>query len=163
MDSNLQDESSGEEIKETTSSTRSESVTIKRKIRSKEESTEDDCISSDAYGNDHGEKRVKQSTQKKLNAKVSSKTSEQKSLAKTGKQKLRLKEEEASLTPEEDYKAYNPMTMRPPPLPEGTKSVKIMTWNVNGLRALLKLESFYPLQLAQRENFDVLCFHEAKI
>ncbi|KAL0747078.1 hypothetical protein Bca101_029080 [Brassica carinata] len=106
MDSNLQDlpclsvtdESSGEEIKETTSSTRSESVTIKRKIRSKEESTEDDCISSDAYGNDHGEKRVKQSTQKKLNAKVSSKTSEQKSLAKTGKQKLRLKEEEASLT-----------------------------------------------------------------
>ncbi|WZZ84607.1 hypothetical protein YC2023_113186 [Brassica napus] len=98
MDSNLQDESSGEEIKETTSSTRSESVTIKRKIRSREESTEDDCISSDAYGNDHGEKRVKQSTQKKLNAKFSSKTSEQKSLAKTGKQKLRLKEEEASLT-----------------------------------------------------------------
>nr|VDD63451.1 unnamed protein product [Brassica oleracea] len=48
------------------------------------------------------------------------------------------------------------MTMRPPPLPEGTKSVKIMTWNVNGLRALLKLESFSPLQLAQRENFDVL-------
>ncbi|KAH0875078.1 hypothetical protein HID58_072440 [Brassica napus] len=112
MDSNLQDESSGEEIKETTSSTRSESVTIKRKIRSRED--------------------------------------EQKSLAKTGKQKLRLKEEEASLT-----KAYNPMTMRPPPLPEGTKSVKIMTWNVNGLRALLKLESFSPLQLAQRENFDV--------
>ncbi|KAH0856628.1 hypothetical protein HID58_084889 [Brassica napus] len=186
----MDNESSGEEIKETTSSTRSESVTIKRKIRSKEESTEDDCISSDAYGNDHGEKRVKQSTQKKLNAKVSSKTSEQKSLAKTGKQKLRLKEEEASLTssepiksyhpqfkssiqsepwtilahkkPEEDYKAYNPMTMRPPPLPEGTKSVKIMTWNVNGLRALLKLESFYPLQLAQRENFDVKDVEEVK-
>ncbi|KAL0804631.1 hypothetical protein Bca101_097121 [Brassica carinata] len=97
MDSNLQDESSGEEIKETTSSTRSESVTIKRKIRSREESTEDDCISSDAYGNDHGEKRVKQSTQKKLNAKVSSKASEQKSLAKTGSEAW-LKEEEASLT-----------------------------------------------------------------
>ncbi|KAL0656699.1 hypothetical protein Bca4012_077283 [Brassica carinata] len=129
-----------------------------------EESTEDDCISSDAYGSDHGEKRVKQSTQKKLNAKVSSKPSEQKSLAKTGKQKLRLKEEEASLTkPQEDWKAYNPMTMRPPPLPEGTMSIKIMTWNVNGLRALLKLESFSPLQLAQRENFDVLCFQEAKI
>uniref|UniRef100_A0A0D3CS59 Endonuclease/exonuclease/phosphatase domain-containing protein n=2 Tax=Brassica oleracea TaxID=3712 RepID=A0A0D3CS59_BRAOL len=158
------DESSGEEIKETTSSTRSESVTIKRKIRSREESTEDDCISSDAYGNDHGEKRVKQSTQKKLNAKVSSKASEQKSLAKTGKQKLRepwtiL----AHKKPEEDWKAYNPTTMRPPPLPEGTKSVKIMTWNVNGLRALLKLESFSPLQLAQRENFDVLCFQKAKI
>ncbi|CAN6873666.1 unnamed protein product [Brassica oleracea] len=42
-------------------------------------------------------------------------------------------------------------------------SIKIMTWNVNGLRALLKLESFSPLQLAQRENFDVLCFQEAKI
>ena len=108
-----------------------------------------------------------------------------------GKQKSRLKEEEASLTisskvlktdeiisssvqsepwtvlahkkPEKDWKAYNPKTMRPPPLPEGTKSVKIMTWNVNGLRALLKLESFSALQLAQRENFDVLCLQETKI
>ncbi|KAG5404602.1 hypothetical protein IGI04_010721 [Brassica rapa subsp. trilocularis] len=59
--------------------------------------------------------------------------------------------------------AYNPKTMRLPPLPEGTKSVKIMTWNVNGLRALLKLESFSALQLAQRENFDVLCLQETKI
>ncbi|KAF3546659.1 hypothetical protein DY000_02002312 [Brassica cretica] len=108
-----------------------------------------------------------------------------------GKQKSRLKEEEASLTisskvlktdeiisssvqsepwtvlahkkPEKDWKAHNPKTMRPPPLPEGTKSVKIMTWNVNGLRALLKLESFSALQLAQRENFDVLCLQETKI
>ncbi|KAG2332287.1 hypothetical protein Bca52824_003467 [Brassica carinata] len=189
MDSNLQDESSSAEIKETTSSTLSESVTIKRKIRNKEESTEDDCISAEAYG----ERRVKQSTEKKLKAKVSSKaiSNEQKSLTKTGKQKLRLKEEEASLTisskvlktdeiisslnqsepwtllahkkPEEDWKAYNPKTMRPPPLPEGTKSMKIMTWNVNGLRALLKLESFSALQLAQRENFDVLCLQETKI
>ncbi|KAG2278744.1 hypothetical protein Bca52824_061299 [Brassica carinata] len=67
---NRLDESSGEEIKETTSSTRSESVTIKRKIRSREESTEDDCISSDAYGNDHGEKRVKQSTHKKIECQI---------------------------------------------------------------------------------------------
>lgn len=189
MDSNLQGESSGAETKETTSSTLSESVTIKRKIRNKEESTEDDCNSSEAYG----EKRVKQSTEKKLKAKVSSKAilSEHKSLTKAGKQKSRLKEEEASLTisskvlktdeiisssvqsepwtvlahkkPEKDWKAYNPKTMRPPPLPEGTKSVKIMTWNVNGLRALLKLESFSALQLAQRENFDVLCLQETKI
>ncbi|CAN6815079.1 unnamed protein product [Brassica oleracea] len=189
MDSNLQDENSGAEIKETTSSTLSESVTIKRKIRNKEESTEDDCNSSEAYG----EKRVKQSTEKKLKAKVSSKAilSEHKSLTKAGKQKSRLKEEEASLTisskvlktdeiisssvqsepwtvlahkkPEKDWKAYNPKTMRPPPLPEGTKSVKIMTWNVNGLRALLKIESFSALQLAQRENFDVLCLQETKI
>ena len=108
-----------------------------------------------------------------------------------GKKKSRSKEEEALLTisskvlktdviisssvqsepwtvlahkkPEKDWKAYNPKTMRPPPLPEGTKSVKIMTWNVNGLRALLKLESFSALQLAQRENFDVLCLQETKI
>ncbi|KAJ0262468.1 DNA-(apurinic or apyrimidinic site) endonuclease [Hirschfeldia incana] len=178
IDSNLPGGSSGEEIKKTTSSIRSESVTIKRKIRNRvEESTEDDCNSSEAYG----EKRVKQSTEKNLKSKVSSK----------GKKKSRLKEEEASLTisrkvlktdeiissslqsepwtvlahkkPEKDWKAYNPKTMRPPPLPEGTKSVKIMTWNVNGLRALLKLESFSALQLAQRENFDVLCLQETKI
>ncbi|KAH0933013.1 hypothetical protein HID58_010130 [Brassica napus] len=177
-------ESSGAEIKETSSSTLSESVTIKRKIRNKEE------FSSEAYGNEDGERRVKQSTEKKLKAKVSSK-SEHKSLAKTGKKKSRSKEEEALLTisskvlktdeiisssvqsepwtvlahkkPEKDWKAYNPKTMRPPPLPEGTKSVKIMTWNVNGLRALLKLESFSALQLAQRENFDVLCLQETKI
>ena len=71
------DESSGAEIKETSSSTLSESVTIKRKIRNKEE------FSSEAYGNEDGERRVKQSTEKKLKAKVSSK-SEHKSLAKTG-------------------------------------------------------------------------------
>ncbi|KAF8094384.1 hypothetical protein N665_0364s0013 [Sinapis alba] len=190
MDSNLQDESCGAEIKETTSSTRSENVTIKRKIRNREEeSTEDDCISSEAYA----ERRVKQSTEKNLKAKVSSKaiSNEHKSSTKTGKEKSRLKQEEASLIisskvlktdeiisssvqsepwtvlahkkPEEDWKAYNPKTMRPPPLPEGTKSVKIMTWNVNGLRALLKLESFSALQLAQRENFDVLCLQETKI
>uniref|UniRef100_A0A0D3B690 DNA-(apurinic or apyrimidinic site) endonuclease n=1 Tax=Brassica oleracea var. oleracea TaxID=109376 RepID=A0A0D3B690_BRAOL len=168
----LFDESSGAEIKETTSSTLSESVTIKRKIRNKEESTEDDCNSSEAYG----EKRVKQSTEKKLKAKVSSKAilSEHKSLTKAGKQKSRLKEEEASLTISSKVLKTDEIisssvqsepwtTMRPPPLPEGTKSVKIMTWNVNGLRALLKLESFSALQLAQRENFDVLCLQETKI
>ncbi|XP_013631817.1 PREDICTED: DNA-(apurinic or apyrimidinic site) lyase, chloroplastic-like isoform X1 [Brassica oleracea var. oleracea] len=157
MDNSSPDESSGAE-KETTSSTLSETVTIKRKIRNQEEANDD------AYGNDNGEKKVKQSTEKNLKVKVSS------------------KEEEASLTiaisssnqsepwtvlahkkPEKDWKAYNPKTMRPPSLPEGTKSVKIMTWNVNGLRALLKLESFSALQLAQREDFDVLCLQETKI
>ncbi|CAN7138129.1 unnamed protein product [Brassica rapa subsp. narinosa] len=155
MDNN---ESSGAEKMETTSSTLSESVTIKRKTRNQEEADDD------YYGNDNGEKKVKQSTEKNLKVKVSS------------------KEEEASLTivvsssnqsepwtvlahkkPEKDWKAYNPKTMRPPSLPEGTKSVKIMTWNVNGLRALLKLESFSALQLAQREDFDVLCLQETKI
>ncbi|RID67448.1 hypothetical protein BRARA_D02529, partial [Brassica rapa] len=158
MDNSSQDESSGAEKMETTSSTLSESVTIKRKTRNQEEADDD------YYGNDNGEKKVKQSTEKNLKVKVSS------------------KEEEASLTivvsssnqsepwtvlahkkPEKDWKAYNPKTMRPPSLPEGTKSVKIMTWNVNGLRALLKLESFSALQLAQREDFDVLCLQETKI
>ncbi|CAN7062916.1 unnamed protein product [Brassica rapa subsp. trilocularis] len=158
MDNSSPDESSGAEKMETTSSTLSESVTIKRKTRNQEEADDD------YYGNDNGEKKVKQSTEKNLKVKVSS------------------KEEEASLTivvsssnqsepwtvlahkkPEKDWKAYNPKTMRPPSLPEGTKSVKIMTWNVNGLRALLKLESFSALQLAQREDFDVLCLQETKI
>ncbi|EFH56191.1 apurinic endonuclease-redox protein [Arabidopsis lyrata subsp. lyrata] len=186
MDSNLPDQ------KETTSSTRSESVTIKRKIRNTEEPTEDDCSNSEAYGTEQGEKRVKQSTEKNLKAKVFAKavSKEQKSLTKTGKQQIHSKEEASStisselLKPEEmisslsqsepwtvlahkkpqkDWKAYNPKTMRPPPLPEGTKCVKVMTWNVNGLRALLKLESFSALQLAQRENFDILCLQETKL
>ncbi|KAH9679682.1 DNA-(apurinic or apyrimidinic site) endonuclease [Citrus sinensis] len=44
--------------------------------------------------------------------------------------------------PQKGWIAYNPRTMRPPPLAEGTKSVKLLSWNVNGLRALLKLEGF---------------------
>lgn len=39
----------------------------------------------------------------------------------------------------------------------------MMSWNVNGLRALLKLEGFSALQLAQREDFDVLCLQETKL
>ncbi|KAG7570047.1 AP endonuclease 1 [Arabidopsis thaliana x Arabidopsis arenosa] len=192
MDSNLPDESSVSDQKETTSSTRSDSVTIKRKIRNMEEPTEDDCSNSEAYGIEHGEKRVKQSTEENLKAKVSAKaiSKERKSLTKTGKQQIHSKEEASSTIssellkteemisslsqsepwtvlahkkPQKDWKAYNPKTMRPPPLPEGTKCVKVMTWNVNGLRALLKLESFTALQLAQRENFDILCLQETKL
>ncbi|XP_011627683.1 DNA-(apurinic or apyrimidinic site) lyase, chloroplastic isoform X1 [Amborella trichopoda] len=64
--------------------------------------------------------------------------------------------------PQEGWVAYNPSTMRLPP-PDGTKHVKILSWNVNGLRALLKLEGFSALQLAQKENFDVLCLQETKL
>ncbi|CAA7388469.1 unnamed protein product [Spirodela intermedia] len=53
--------------------------------------------------------------------------------------------------------------MRPPHLPDGTKYVKLMSWNVNGLRALLKVEGFSVLELAKRENFDVLCLQETKM
>ncbi|KAK9291029.1 hypothetical protein L1049_009212 [Liquidambar formosana] len=53
--------------------------------------------------------------------------------------------------------------MRPPPFSGDKKFVKLMSWNVNGLRALLKSESFSALQLAQREDFDVLCLQETKL
>ncbi|KAJ4904044.1 hypothetical protein Rs2_17995 [Raphanus sativus] len=156
MDSNSPDESSGAEKTETTSSTRSESVTIKRKTRNRKEANEDD---SEAYG----EKKAKQSTEEEEASLTISiqviKTDEVISSSNQSEPWTVL----AHKKPEKDWKAYNPKTMRPPPLPEGTKSVKIMTWNVNGLRALLKLESFSALQLAQREDFDVLCLQETKI
>ena len=65
--------------------------------------------------------------------------------------------------PQKGWIPYNPRTMRPPPLTRDTKYVKLMSWNVNGLRALLKLEGFSALQLAQREDFDVLCLQETKL
>ncbi|XP_058728240.1 DNA-(apurinic or apyrimidinic site) endonuclease, chloroplastic-like isoform X1 [Vicia villosa] len=65
--------------------------------------------------------------------------------------------------PQKDWIAYNPRTMRPPPLSRDTEFVKLLSWNVNGLRALLKLEGFSALQLAQREDFDVLCLQETKL
>ncbi|KAF7804050.1 DNA-(apurinic or apyrimidinic site) lyase, chloroplastic isoform X1 [Senna tora] len=65
--------------------------------------------------------------------------------------------------PQKGWIAYNPSTMRPPPLTRDTKFVKLLSWNVNGLRSLLKLEGFSALQLAQREDFDVLCLQETKL
>lgn len=65
--------------------------------------------------------------------------------------------------PQKDWIAYNPRTMRPPPLSRNTNFVKLLSWNVNGLRALLKLQGFSALQLAQREDFDVLCLQETKL
>lgn len=65
--------------------------------------------------------------------------------------------------PQKHWIPYNPRTMRPPPLSGDTKSMKLMSWNVNGLRALLKLEGFSALELAQREDFDILCLQETKL
>ncbi|XP_073062370.1 DNA-(apurinic or apyrimidinic site) endonuclease, chloroplastic isoform X2 [Primulina eburnea] len=65
--------------------------------------------------------------------------------------------------PQKGWMAYNPKTMRPPPIAAATAHMKLISWNVNGLRALLKLESFSAMQLAQRENFDVLCLQETKL
>ncbi|XP_044506484.1 DNA-(apurinic or apyrimidinic site) endonuclease, chloroplastic isoform X2 [Mangifera indica] len=65
--------------------------------------------------------------------------------------------------PQKGWIPYNPRTMRPPQPSKDTKSLRLMSWNVNGLRGLLKLEGFSALQLAQRENFDVLCLQETKL
>ncbi|KAI3415205.1 DNA-(apurinic or apyrimidinic site) endonuclease [Psidium guajava] len=65
--------------------------------------------------------------------------------------------------PQKHWVVYNPRTMRPPPLSQNVNSVKLMSWNVNGLRALLKMGGFSARQLAQREMFDVLCLQETKL
>ena len=53
--------------------------------------------------------------------------------------------------------------MRPPPLTKDTRALKILSWNVNGLKALLKSRGFSVQQLAEREDFDVLCLQETKM
>lgn len=63
--------------------------------------------------------------------------------------------------PKKGWIPYNPRTMRPTPLSKDTKSVKILSWNVNGLRALLK--GFSAVELAEREDFDILCLQETKL
>jgi len=90
----MSDEISVSDQKETSSSTRSDSVTIKRKISNREEPTEDECTNSEAYDIEHGEKRVKQSTEKNLKAKVSAKAiaKEQKSLMRTGLSRVKINE-----------------------------------------------------------------------
>ncbi|NP_001146906.2 DNA-(apurinic or apyrimidinic site) endonuclease, chloroplastic isoform X8 [Zea mays] len=65
--------------------------------------------------------------------------------------------------PQASWIPYNPRTMRPPPLSKDTRALKIMSWNVNGLKALLKSRGFSVQQLAQREDFDVLCLQETKM
>ncbi|KAJ3669226.1 hypothetical protein LUZ60_011176 [Juncus effusus] len=66
--------------------------------------------------------------------------------------------------PNPDWIAYNPRSMRPPPLSRADcKFVKFLSWNVNGLRPLLKSKTFSPIEFAQREDFDVLCLQETKI
>uniref|UniRef100_A0ACD5VS76 Uncharacterized protein n=2 Tax=Avena sativa TaxID=4498 RepID=A0ACD5VS76_AVESA len=65
--------------------------------------------------------------------------------------------------PRPEWIPYNPKVMRPPPLSKDTRAVKILSWNVNGLRALLKSRGFSIHELAQREDFDVLCLQETKM
>ncbi|XP_047059520.1 DNA-(apurinic or apyrimidinic site) endonuclease, chloroplastic-like [Lolium rigidum] len=57
--------------------------------------------------------------------------------------------------------AYNPRTMRPQPLGDDTKHMKILSYNVNGVRNVAMSGQFSAL--AQRENFDVLCLQETHL
>lgn len=59
--------------------------------------------------------------------------------------------------------AYNPRTMRSPPLSSDTKCMKILSWNVNGLRTVVESGGFSAFELAQRENLDVLCLQETHL
>ncbi|CAM6101677.1 unnamed protein product [Calypogeia fissa] len=71
--------------------------------------------------------------------------------------------------PQPDWIVYNPSTMRPAPSPSGTKTMKLISWNVNGLRALMKdkdkkaQEGLLLTKLAMEEDFDVLCLQETKL
>lgn len=58
--------------------------------------------------------------------------------------------------------AYNPRTMRPPPLSTDTNSMKILSWNVNGLQAIVQ-SGFSADELVAREDFDVLCLQETHL
>jgi hypothetical protein len=58
--------------------------------------------------------------------------------------------------------AYNPRTMRPPPLSTDTSSMKILSWNVNGLQTMVQ-SGFSADELVGRENFDVLCLQETHL
>ncbi|GAB2295574.1 hypothetical protein Dimus_029735 [Dionaea muscipula] len=65
--------------------------------------------------------------------------------------------------PQKGWIPYNPRTMRPPPPSCGTKCAKILSWNVNGLRALRRFDGFSATEFVQREGFDVLCLQETKL
>lgn len=65
--------------------------------------------------------------------------------------------------PQASWIPYNPKIMRPPPISKDTRALKILSWNVNGLKALLKSRGFSVQHLAQREDFDVLCLQETKM
>lgn len=58
--------------------------------------------------------------------------------------------------------AYNPRTMRPPAISTDTKSIKILSWNVNGLKTIVD-SGFSADELVGRENFDVLCLQETHL
>lgn len=58
--------------------------------------------------------------------------------------------------------AYDPTTMRLAPLPPND-SFKVLSWNVAGLRALLKKDPDSLKNLVQAEQPDILCLQEHKL
>eukprot|EP00252_Welwitschia_mirabilis_P004925 TRINITY_DN1527_c0_g1_i1.p1 TRINITY_DN1527_c0_g1~~TRINITY_DN1527_c0_g1_i1.p1 ORF type:complete len:409 (+),score=73.31 TRINITY_DN1527_c0_g1_i1:94-1320(+) len=65
--------------------------------------------------------------------------------------------------PSPEWVAYNPSLHRHMPLLDGEHALRLISWNVNGLRALLKRNGDLFSKLAERENFDVLCLQETKL
>ncbi|XP_002975564.2 DNA-(apurinic or apyrimidinic site) lyase, chloroplastic [Selaginella moellendorffii] len=71
--------------------------------------------------------------------------------------------------PKPDWIAYDPSTMRPSSPPSEKNLVKVISWNVNGLRACMKRkneleeEGSVLARLANSEDFDVLCLQETKL
>eukprot|EP00850_Spirogloea_muscicola_P006070 SM000028S10164 [mRNA] locus=s28:753933:757696:- [translate_table: standard] len=74
--------------------------------------------------------------------------------------------------PAEDWVAYNPATMRPLRPDERHGLVKVVSWNVNGLRAVMRAvsqggdgdeQARLLEELALREDPDVICLQETKL
>ncbi|XP_057770387.1 DNA-(apurinic or apyrimidinic site) endonuclease, chloroplastic isoform X2 [Salvia miltiorrhiza] len=163
----------------------------KRKAKglSEDEPVEVPTKASDISGGRRSKRQVKQSSKDSVDITLSQSATEQELIVKStevgGKKSTRVEKKLSSritkagvtenlsvdepwtvLThkkPQKGWTGYDPKTMRPPPVAADTPHMKFLSWNVNGLRALLKLESFSALQLAQREDFDVLCLQETKL
>ncbi|KAG6544211.1 hypothetical protein Mapa_014411 [Marchantia paleacea] len=138
----------------------------KRKIQSSSVVKTNDVASS-AASEDQGKKRKLEQEAKDSQEENSIHIVEEKIVEINGDQKkpwLTL----AHKKPQADWVPYNPDTMRSASLPSSVKAMKLMSWNVNGLRALIKekdkkTEEGVLFQLAKEENFDVLCLQETKL
>ncbi|KAL3682047.1 hypothetical protein R1sor_000069 [Riccia sorocarpa] len=65
--------------------------------------------------------------------------------------------------PSPEWVIYDPDTMRRPALPSSVKSMKLLSWNVNGLCALMKKRNEFLVELVEEESFDVICMQETKL
>lgn len=58
---------------------------------------------------------------------------------------------------------YGRDPISPKPIPENSKSLKIITWNVNGLNALVQSKKHVLDRLVETHAPDLLCLQETKI